>query len=314
MSFSIKAIIRAFVAPKHRLACSKRMWNQILAELARRGEGCHEAGVFLLGVEHDGRREVQDVVFYDDLDPEAYATGVCVLHGDAFAKLWATCRKKKMTVVADAHTHPGEAFQSSSDKANPMVANTAGSTSGSIGVRQRRRASSTPGRGGDMGHIIDPNSLHRTAKYFMDNGRAQSHDEAMTLLAQFGLTIIVGQEVTGSIHHQNALLTLVNMAARTLLGGVDVVGLPDTQSLTPLARWPSVYGGERRLAIGSFGGRRRSDDEAAMLAHHLEWLARGSHSVPRGQAASRRRGNCYRAASRRGHMCCRSICLSCRRS
>ena len=122
MSFSIKAIIRAFVAPKHRLACPKRMWSQILAELARRGEGCHEAGVFLLGVERGGRREVQDVVFYDDLDPEAYATGVCVLHGDAFAKLWATCRKKKMTVVADAHTHPGEAFQSSSDKANPMVA------------------------------------------------------------------------------------------------------------------------------------------------------------------------------------------------
>jgi proteasome lid subunit RPN8/RPN11 len=98
------------------------MWSHILGELARRGEGCHEAGVFLLGAERGGRREVQDVVFYDDLDPEAYATGVCVLHGDAFANLWATCRKKKMTVVADAHTHPGEAFQSSSDKANPMVA------------------------------------------------------------------------------------------------------------------------------------------------------------------------------------------------
>ena len=69
MSFSIKAIIRAFVAPKHRLACPKRMWSQILAELARRGEDCHEAGVFLLGVERGGRREVQDVVFYDDLDP-----------------------------------------------------------------------------------------------------------------------------------------------------------------------------------------------------------------------------------------------------
>jgi proteasome lid subunit RPN8/RPN11 len=98
------------------------MWSQILAELARRGEGFHEAGVFLLGVDRGGRREVQDVVFYDDLDPEAYATGVCVLHSDAFAKLWATCREKKMTVVADVHTHPGEAFQSSSDKANPMVA------------------------------------------------------------------------------------------------------------------------------------------------------------------------------------------------
>lgn len=122
MSFSIKAIIRALVAPKHRLICPARMWSHILAELERRGEQSHESGVFLLGLERDGRREIQDAVFYDDLDPEAYATGVCVLHGGAFAQLWATCRNRKLTVVADAHTHPREAFQSSSDKANPMVA------------------------------------------------------------------------------------------------------------------------------------------------------------------------------------------------
>jgi hypothetical protein len=101
-----------------------------------------------------------------------------------------------------------------------------------------------------MGNIVDPNSLHRTAKYFMDNGRAESHDEAMTLLAQFGLTIYVGREITNSIHHQNALLTLVNMAARTLLGGVDVVGLPDTQSLTPLAPERSL-----KQAVIELGGR-----------------------------------------------------------
>jgi hypothetical protein len=101
-----------------------------------------------------------------------------------------------------------------------------------------------------MGHIVDQNSLHRTAKYFMDNGRAQSHDEAMTLLAQFGLTIYVGRDIPDSIHHQNALLTLVNMAARTLLGGVDVVGLPDTQSLTVLAPERSL-----KQAVIELGGR-----------------------------------------------------------
>jgi proteasome lid subunit RPN8/RPN11 len=47
---------------------------------------------------------------------------VCVLHGDAFAKLWALCREKKLTVVADVHSHPGAATQSPTDKANPMVA------------------------------------------------------------------------------------------------------------------------------------------------------------------------------------------------
>jgi hypothetical protein len=122
MSFSIKAIIRAFAAPGHRLRCPNRMWRQIVGELERRGRRRHEAGAFLLGVERDGQREVREAVFYDDLDPQAYATGVCILHGDAFAKLWAICRAKKLTVVADAHTHPGAASQSSSDKANPMIA------------------------------------------------------------------------------------------------------------------------------------------------------------------------------------------------
>lgn len=122
MSFSMKATIRAFVAPKHRLICPTRLWDQILAELARRGKQRHESGVFLLGVSRGEYRHVQDAIFYDDLDPDAYSSGICVLHGEAFAKLWAVCRAKKLTVVADAHTHPAGAFQSSSDKENPMVA------------------------------------------------------------------------------------------------------------------------------------------------------------------------------------------------
>jgi hypothetical protein len=101
-----------------------------------------------------------------------------------------------------------------------------------------------------MGQMIDPSRLHRTAKYFMDNGRAGSHDEAMRLLARFGLTIYVGPEIIGSANHQNALLTLVNTARRTLLAGVDVVGLPDAPSLSPLAP-------ERLLkdAVRELGGR-----------------------------------------------------------
>lgn len=122
MSFSIKATIRAWLVPRHRINCPSRLWRRIVAELERRGRHQHEAGVFLLGIEKDGRHQVNDAVYYDDLDPDAYKTGVCVLHGDAFAKLWALCRDRKLTVVADVHTHPGLAFQSPSDKANPMVA------------------------------------------------------------------------------------------------------------------------------------------------------------------------------------------------
>jgi len=67
-------------------------------------------------------REVTEAIYYDELDPDAYSSGVCVLHGDAFARLWAECRKRRLTVVADVHTHGGAAYQSSSDKANPMIA------------------------------------------------------------------------------------------------------------------------------------------------------------------------------------------------
>jgi hypothetical protein len=122
MTFSIKATIRAWWAPEHRLSCQYARWKNIVAELERRGGRQHEAGAFMLGIERHGRFEIADAVFYDDLDPNAYATGVCVLHGDAFAKLWGICRQRKLSVVADVHTHPDVGFQSLSDKANPMVA------------------------------------------------------------------------------------------------------------------------------------------------------------------------------------------------
>lgn len=122
MNFSIKAIIRAFVAPEHRILCNKRRWRELILELERRGQHVHEAGAFLLGHERAGIRQITDVIYYDDLDADAYSSGVCILHGDAFAKLWTECRKRKLTVVADVHTHGGTAFQSSSDRTNPMVA------------------------------------------------------------------------------------------------------------------------------------------------------------------------------------------------
>ena len=68
---------------------------------------------------------------------------------------------------------------------------------------------------------IDHTRLHRTAKYFMDSGRVASHQEAMELLKKFGLTIFVGPDIATSVNHQTALLTLVNTARRTLLGGIE---------------------------------------------------------------------------------------------
>jgi hypothetical protein len=82
---------------------------------------------------------------------------------------------------------------------------------------------------------LDHETIHRTAKYFMDSGRVGSYEAAMSLLEQFGLTVCVGGEIAHSLHHQTALLALVNIARRTLLGGVEIVGLPDCPSLTRLA-------------------------------------------------------------------------------
>jgi hypothetical protein len=98
-----------------------------------------------------------------------------------------------------------------------------------------------------MRQPVDHETLHRTAKYFMDSGRAASHEAAMDLLAQFGLTICVGRGIAHSAHQQTALLTLVNTARRTLLGGTEVSGLPDCASLTRLAPGRSLIEAVRAL-------------------------------------------------------------------
>lgn len=122
MAFSIKSIIRAFAAPDHRINCPPNVWRRLTDGLYRRGGRRHETGAFLLGSRSGDIRHVSDFVFYDELDPDAYQTGVCVLHAAAFSKLWAICRARGLTVVADIHTHLGAAFQSHSDRTNPMVA------------------------------------------------------------------------------------------------------------------------------------------------------------------------------------------------
>lgn len=122
MTFSIRTITRALLRRNCGIRFGPERWTGLLAELDQRGERQHEAGAFLLGARSGDLREVQDVVFYDDLDPEAYSSGVCILHAPAFAALWSMCRARGLTVIGDVHTHPGGAFQSEADRTNPMVA------------------------------------------------------------------------------------------------------------------------------------------------------------------------------------------------
>ena len=108
--------------PNPTLRMSRSLWLGLGAELHRRTEGRHESGAFLLGTRTGTEREATAVIYYDDLDPRAYATGVCVLHADAFGRLWDRCAEMSLVVVADAHVHPRGAWQSLSDRENPMIA------------------------------------------------------------------------------------------------------------------------------------------------------------------------------------------------
>jgi hypothetical protein len=112
----------AAVLPDPALHLHRAYWLNLGQELHRRTEGRHESGAFLLGTRNGAARAATAVVFYDELDPRAYATGICVLHADAFGRLWDRCAASGLAVVADVHVHPLGARQSPSDRENPMIA------------------------------------------------------------------------------------------------------------------------------------------------------------------------------------------------
>jgi proteasome lid subunit RPN8/RPN11 len=123
MNFSIAAITRRLLAPRHELSCSWWLWRRLLTGLRERGRSTRESGAFLLGSrDGNGRRRVVDFLLYDDLDPHALDTGIVRLDGRHFGKLWDLCKARGLTVVADVHTHPSGAEQSGSDRAHPIIA------------------------------------------------------------------------------------------------------------------------------------------------------------------------------------------------
>ena len=122
MTFFIQRIIRGFVAPKHGLSCSTRLWKDGLTELRKRTEGVHESGAFLLGYKDRARRRITRFAYYDDLDPDSLNTGIVVFDGSGYGPLWQLCRQTGLTVVADVHVHGAAARQSNADRENPMIA------------------------------------------------------------------------------------------------------------------------------------------------------------------------------------------------
>jgi hypothetical protein len=109
-----------------RLRIDQHVLRDLLAELARRGQGRRESGAFLL-TNRDHRADllpqpITDTVLYDDLDP-ACLTGGITFHASGYTALNAHCRRNGLRVVADIHTHPGQwVGQSRIDATHPMAA------------------------------------------------------------------------------------------------------------------------------------------------------------------------------------------------
>ena len=122
MNFSIAEIIRRLLAPKHELSCSWFLWRRLLTCLRERGrDESRESGAFLLGYHNGQSTRIVDFILYDDLDPHCLDTGIVRFDGRYFGTLWAICKKRALTVVADVHVHPGGSQQSKSDRAHPMI-------------------------------------------------------------------------------------------------------------------------------------------------------------------------------------------------
>ena len=114
--------IRHLVARQALLRIHPVLWKTLLDELAARGEGWRESGAFLLTPKDGDRRRVSEIVYFDNLDPNALRGGIR-LRSIAFSRLWRRCRDRRLGVVADVHTHPGTWIgQSAIDKSNPMIA------------------------------------------------------------------------------------------------------------------------------------------------------------------------------------------------
>jgi hypothetical protein len=146
--------------------------------------------------------------------------------------------------------------------------------------------------------------LNRSAKLFIDSGLAATVEEAMERLKGFRMHISIGDAAAGGATHQAALLTALNCARRTFLGGVTVSGSLDVPLVLPVVPGETVADAVRHLlgrivdeppvdvplvAIGTpaptggFGVRATFDGwRAGVMPRSAEPLAEASQFAPAG--------------------------------
>jgi proteasome lid subunit RPN8/RPN11 len=102
------------------LEISVPVWERLVSDLRRIGNGVRESGAFLLG-ESDERKIVTDYRLYDDVAPDSRHVDYVLLRGPHMGKVWEECERRGLFVIGDVHTHPGSPVQSHSDREYPII-------------------------------------------------------------------------------------------------------------------------------------------------------------------------------------------------
>ena len=212
MSFSITATIRAFVAPEHRLGCSSRLWRQIVAELERRGEQPARGRRLPARRETTARRRrcARWSTTTNSIRTPMRPASACCMATPSPSSGRSAARKADRRRRRPHASGRGVSKRFRQDQSrwsrgratsrSSCQTSRAGRSAGAprhlricrrSRVAQSRRSQRAPiflprllGVGGLT--MVDASTLHRGAKYFMDSGRAATHDEAMALLQSFG--------------------------------------------------------------------------------------------------------------------------------
>lgn len=107
--------------------------------------------------------------------------------------------------------------------------------------------------------MIQPDDLNRTIKLELDEGRAETLEEAIALASSYVLQLHIGRGLGASRTRQAMVLTAVNAAARAFPGGVRVLVTEDDVLNIPRAR-----GSTTSSAIESLGGELVADLDSGL--------------------------------------------------
>jgi hypothetical protein len=117
----LRPMIWTFSGSGSRLRWSRRHFRRVMTELHRRSEDRHESGAFLLGQRVNHVRDVVEAIYFDDLDPHVYASGVCAISGECIARVFTICHQRNLVLIGDVLTHNGAEVRSDPDRDHPAI-------------------------------------------------------------------------------------------------------------------------------------------------------------------------------------------------